>query len=52
MNAEIDYDTELCGKWTILCELLEVWKRNGDKVLLFSNSLKGEPSLSRRPWSR
>lgn len=36
-----DYDPELCGKWTILCDMLDVWKRAGDKVLLFTNSLKG-----------
>ncbi|BGP19952.1 hypothetical protein JCM10213_006729 [Rhodosporidiobolus nylandii] len=33
-------DPELCGKWTILCELLEHWSDQGDKVLIFSMSLK------------
>ncbi|GAA6005259.1 uncharacterized protein JCM10292_005359 [Rhodotorula paludigena] len=33
-------DPELCGKWKILCELLEVWHAHGDKVLIFSMSLK------------
>ncbi|GAA5973582.1 hypothetical protein JCM11641_007134 [Rhodosporidiobolus odoratus] len=33
-------DPQLCGKWKILCELLEHWHKNGDKVLIFSMSLK------------
>ncbi|GAA5862724.1 hypothetical protein JCM3774_001897 [Rhodotorula dairenensis] len=33
-------DPELCGKWKILRDLLRLWHRNGDKVLIFSMSLK------------
>ncbi|GAA5906753.1 hypothetical protein JCM8208_006377 [Rhodotorula glutinis] len=33
-------DPDLCGKWNILCELLELWHREGHKVLIFSMSLK------------
>ncbi|GAA6011499.1 hypothetical protein JCM10207_002640 [Rhodosporidiobolus poonsookiae] len=33
-------DPDLCGKWKILCELLQVWYEQGDKVLIFSMSLK------------
>ncbi|CDR48662.1 hypothetical protein NBRC10512_001376 [Rhodotorula toruloides] len=33
-------DPNLCGKWTILCQLLEIWHSQGDKVLIFTMSLK------------
>ncbi|TKA50153.1 hypothetical protein B0A53_06428 [Rhodotorula sp. CCFEE 5036] len=33
-------DPELCGKWKILRKLLDLWHKNGDKVLIFSMSLK------------
>ncbi|GAA6062189.1 hypothetical protein JCM10212_001353 [Sporobolomyces blumeae] len=33
-------DPDLCGKWKVLCELLEMWAESGDKVLIFSMSLK------------
>ncbi|KPV71875.1 uncharacterized protein RHOBADRAFT_56261 [Rhodotorula graminis WP1] len=33
-------DPDLCGKWKILCELLELWHHEGHKVLIFSMSLK------------
>ncbi|GAA5858616.1 hypothetical protein JCM8547_001393 [Rhodosporidiobolus lusitaniae] len=33
-------DPNLCGKWKYLCELLELWHSKGDKVLIFSMSLK------------
>lgn len=33
-------DPELCGKWKILRKLLHLWHKNGDKVLIFSMSLK------------
>ncbi|ORY86023.1 P-loop containing nucleoside triphosphate hydrolase protein [Leucosporidium creatinivorum] len=54
-----DYDPELCGKWKILCDLLDVWKAAGDKVLLFTNTLKILDLLEKRfeakqyyKWSR
>ncbi|GAA5907695.1 hypothetical protein JCM6882_008950 [Rhodosporidiobolus microsporus] len=39
-NATSFLDETLCGKWKILSELLELWYKNGDKVLVFSMSLK------------
>ncbi|GAA5839010.1 hypothetical protein JCM11251_007852 [Rhodosporidiobolus azoricus] len=39
-NATSFLDQQLCGKWKILSELLELWHKNGDKVLIFSMSLK------------
>ncbi|GAA5964461.1 hypothetical protein JCM21900_002382 [Sporobolomyces salmonicolor] len=33
-------DPQLCGKWKVLCELLDLWYQNGDKVLIFTMSLK------------
>ncbi|KAK9245973.1 P-loop containing nucleoside triphosphate hydrolase protein [Lipomyces tetrasporus] len=33
-------DPELCGKWKALQNILKLWKRNGDKVLIFSYSTK------------
>lgn len=47
-----DYDPELCGKWKILCELLDVWKAAGDKVLLFTNTLKSESRVAPLSFSR
>ncbi|KAM0747985.1 hypothetical protein T439DRAFT_87826 [Meredithblackwellia eburnea MCA 4105] len=34
------FDNSLCGKWTILEKLLQMWYDQGDKVLIFSLSLK------------
>lgn len=31
---------EFCGKWAILKKLLKFWHTNGDKVLVFSHSVK------------
>jgi hypothetical protein len=31
---------EFCGKWKILRRLLEFWSSNGDKVLVFSHSVR------------
>jgi DNA excision repair protein ERCC-6-like 2 len=31
---------EFCGKWKILKKLLTFWKDNGDKVLIFSHSVR------------
>ncbi|PVH84515.1 DNA excision repair protein-like protein [Cadophora sp. DSE1049] len=31
---------EFCGKWAILKKLLKYWHGNGDKVLIFSHSVK------------
>lgn len=33
-------DERLCGKWLALRELLKEWKAKGDKVLIFSRSLR------------
>ncbi|RPB22892.1 CHR9/SNF2/SWI2 [Terfezia boudieri ATCC MYA-4762] len=33
-------DPELCGKWVILQKLLSFWHSNGDKVLIFSYSIR------------
>ncbi|KAI0998787.1 Switch 2 [Podosphaera aphanis] len=33
-------NTEFCGKWKVLKGLLKYWHENGDKVLIFSNSVK------------
>lgn len=30
------YNTELCGKWLVLRNLLKQWKKEGAKVLIFS----------------
>lgn len=35
------FDTRMCGKWKVLKDLLEVWRREGDnKVLIFTKSVK------------
>jgi SNF2 family DNA or RNA helicase len=39
-NRTHDMDKQLCGKWPILRDLLDTWKKNGDKVLLFSRSTR------------
>ncbi|KPM35049.1 Switch 2 [Neonectria ditissima] len=31
---------EFCGKWTVLKKLLKFWHSNGDKVLVFSHSVR------------
>ncbi len=31
---------EFCGKWKILRKLLRFWHENGDKVLVFSHSVR------------
>ncbi|TGJ88733.1 hypothetical protein E0Z10_g98 [Xylaria hypoxylon] len=31
---------EYCGKWKVLKKLLEFWHKNGDKVLIFSHSVR------------
>ena len=31
---------ELCGKWKVLRRLLDFWHANGDKVLIFSHSVR------------
>ncbi|KAL4910913.1 hypothetical protein BDW74DRAFT_184538 [Aspergillus multicolor] len=33
-------DAEYCGKWKVLRRLLKWWHRNGDKVLVFSHSVR------------
>lgn len=33
-------NTEFCGKWKILKKLLRFWHSNGDKVLVFSHSVR------------
>lgn len=33
-------DERLCGKWQALRSLLEIWNKAGDKVLIFSRSLR------------
>ncbi|KAI6524262.1 hypothetical protein MCOR10_004952 [Pyricularia oryzae] len=36
----IQMDPEFCGKWRVLKDLLKFWEGNGDKVLVFSHSVK------------
>ncbi|KAI5367128.1 putative helicase, P-loop containing nucleoside triphosphate hydrolase, SNF2-like domain superfamily [Septoria linicola] len=31
---------EFCGKWNVLKQLMKLWHDNGDKVLIFSHSVK------------
>ncbi|KHN96599.1 SNF2-related protein [Metarhizium album ARSEF 1941] len=33
-------DPELCGKWKVMKKLLRFWHQNGDKVLVFSHSVR------------
>jgi len=33
-------DPQMCGKWLVLQKLLHFWHQNGDKVLIFSYSIK------------
>ncbi|PWN29166.1 hypothetical protein BDZ90DRAFT_206447, partial [Jaminaea rosea] len=39
-NDRTGLDERLCGKWLALRELLKEWKAKGDKVLIFSRSLR------------
>lgn len=39
-NQKNGFRTDLCGKWQVLTRLLKTWHANGDKVLLFSHSLR------------
>ncbi|KAK4053639.1 hypothetical protein OIO90_003878 [Microbotryomycetes sp. JL221] len=39
-NGLTSLDTTLCGKWTVLAEMLDLWIKNGDKVLIFTLSLR------------
>ncbi|CAE6416437.1 unnamed protein product [Rhizoctonia solani] len=40
-QADVMYGDELCGKWQVLSQLLDIWKTEGDnKVLIFSKSVK------------
>ncbi|KAH9821300.1 P-loop containing nucleoside triphosphate hydrolase protein, partial [Melampsora americana] len=41
-----DADTELCGKWLVLKPLLQQWKKEGAKVLIFSQWTKMMDILS------
>lgn len=41
-----DTDTELCGKWLVLKPLLRQWKKEGAKVLIFSQWTKMMDILS------
>lgn len=45
LDANRDYiltlaNPEFCGKWKILKKLLNFWHKNGDKVLVFSHSVR------------
>ena len=33
-------NTSFCGKWKVLRKLLKLWHENGDKVLIFSHSVR------------
>lgn len=35
-----EWEEELCGKWKVLDEMLKKFKAEGDKVLVFSRSVK------------
>ncbi|PWN51254.1 hypothetical protein IE53DRAFT_328772 [Violaceomyces palustris] len=39
-NARNGMNEELCGKWKVLAGLLRQWKKDGDKVLVFSMNLR------------
>lgn len=39
-NASNGLQPALCGKWLVLRDLLSNWQRQGDKVLLFSRSIR------------
>ncbi|PWN22284.1 hypothetical protein BCV69DRAFT_281288 [Microstroma glucosiphilum] len=39
-NASNGLQPNLCGKWLVLRDLLGTWQKQGDKVLLFSRSIR------------
>ncbi|KAN0061573.1 hypothetical protein ACQY0O_006420 [Thecaphora frezii] len=39
-NAANGMNEEYCGKWKVLAGLLAQWRRDGDKVLLFSTNIR------------
>ncbi|EME83726.1 uncharacterized protein MYCFIDRAFT_203723, partial [Pseudocercospora fijiensis CIRAD86] len=39
-NIKHKANAEFCGKWKVLKKLLKLWYDNGDKVLVFSHSVK------------
>ena len=40
-DAIVNYaNPEFCGKWKVLRKLLKWWHSNGDKVLIFSHSVR------------
>ena len=39
-NALVQSHREYCGKWKVLKKLLDLWYSNGDKVLVFSHSVR------------
>ncbi|KAK4048550.1 hypothetical protein OIV83_004718 [Microbotryomycetes sp. JL201] len=40
LSPLVAFEAQLCGKWQVLTDMLDVWKENGDKVLIFTLSLK------------
>ncbi|KAF2168470.1 hypothetical protein M409DRAFT_65439 [Zasmidium cellare ATCC 36951] len=39
-NLNTFANAEFCGKWKVLKRLLDLWHKNGDKVLIFSHSTR------------
>jgi SNF2 family DNA or RNA helicase len=39
-NILVQSQREFCGKWKVLRRLLDFWHSNGDKVLIFSHSVR------------
>jgi SNF2 family DNA or RNA helicase len=39
-NILVQSQREFCGKWKVLRRLLDLWHSNGDKVLIFSHSVR------------
>ncbi|RMZ73054.1 glycosyl hydrolase family 3 N terminal domain-containing [Pyrenophora seminiperda CCB06] len=39
-NILVQSQREFCGKWKVLRRLLDFWHANGDKVLIFSHSVR------------
>jgi SNF2 family DNA or RNA helicase len=39
-SIKIYRDTSFCGKWAVMKKLLRLWESNGDKVLVFSHSVR------------
>ncbi|KAF2653514.1 hypothetical protein K491DRAFT_694687 [Lophiostoma macrostomum CBS 122681] len=39
-NLYVSAPREFCGKWKVLKRLLDFWQSNGDKVLIFSHSVR------------